>query len=65
MVVCRQLTRLEQKMSADIYMILDVLGQHQQRQQPTVVRPRVNDVGVNTVLYYDTTSGTLLDNVHQ
>jgi len=67
---CRQLTRLEHKMSADIYMILEVLGQHQQHQQhqqPAAVvsegRPRVHDVGVNTVPHCDTTSAPLLDTV--
>jgi len=61
---CRQLTRLEQKMSADIHTILEVLGhQHQQQAVVSEGRPRVADVGVNTVPYYDTTSGALLDTV--
>jgi len=56
-------------MSADIYMILEVLGQHQQyqHQQPATVvsggRPRVHDVGVNTAPHCDTTSAPLLDTV--
>ena len=51
-------------MSADVYMILDVLRQQQQQQQqPAAVRPRVSDVGVNTVPYCDTAGGAMLDTV--
>jgi len=51
-------------MSADIHTILEVLGhQHQQQAVVSEGRPRVADVGVNTVPYYDTTSGALLDTV--
>jgi len=61
---CRQLTRLEQKMSADVYMILDVLRQQQQQQQSVgTVRPQVCDVAVNTVPYCDTAGGAMLDSV--
>ena len=64
----RQLTRLEQKMSADVYMILDVLRQQQQPSPAASVamagvRPQMSDVGVNTVPYCDTAGGALLDTV--
>jgi len=57
---CRQLTRLEKKMSADIYMILEVLGQQQQTAVGGGGRPSVRDVGINTVPYYDIDSDTVL-----
>jgi len=64
---CRQLTRLEQKMSADVYMILEVLRQQQQQQQQYLatagLRPRVSDMAVNTVPYCDTAGGAMLDTV--
>jgi len=45
-------------MSADIYLILEVLGQ--QHQHPAVVRPGVRDVGINTAPYFDTVSDAVL-----
>jgi len=44
----RQLTRLERKMSADIYAILELLGQQQQPVSGGRTT-RVHDVGVNTL----------------
>jgi len=64
---CRQLTRLEQKMSADVYMILEVLRQQQQQQHQyqaaAGLLPRVSDMAVNTVPYCDTAGGAMLDTV--
>jgi len=51
-------------MSADIYMILEVLGQQQQQQQQPPVgngdRASVRDVGINTMPYCDTINDTVV-----
>ena len=52
-------------MSADVYMILEVLRQQQQHQYQAAagLRPRVSDMAVNTVPYCDTAGGAMLDTV--
>jgi len=53
-------------MSADIYTILEMLSQQQQQQQVATgyrgrpARPRVSDIGVNTVPHYDSTGGAIM-----